>query len=152
MKKEYLTIVEEYLSSTEYKLIYIEERGSRNNLILEIYVDCKGALNLDELADINRDLWGLFELKGLNRNLIKIVVSSPGIERPVRFHWQLYKNLGREVEAVIINEEKVTGVIIKILEDPEPIIILGIGKQKNFSERELLFKDIGELKYKIAFK
>lgn len=150
------SIITEYFNSSDYKIIDLVLRGEKNTRVLEIYVDNKDGVSIDELAKINRDLNKIIDEKLFVKDISKIVVSSPGAERPVRFIWQLSKHTGRTLEIVLNDGEIVEGGLISVMDNEPGNIMLEIihkeKKKQNFSEfREINFKDIKEVKVKISF-
>jgi ribosome maturation factor RimP len=99
--------------------------------MLEVYADTETGITADTLAELSRTIGTAIDENGWITESYDLVVSSPGLERPVRHPWQYRRHLGRTVSMSIIEgEEKrnVTGRILEV-EDEQIIISLGEGAQ-----------------------
>ena len=92
---ELQNLINEYFASSDYKIIENIIRGEKGTRVLEIFVDNEKSINIDEITKINKDLSSLIDEKIDLFNISNLVVSSPGAERPLKFHWQLRKHAGR---------------------------------------------------------
>lgn len=157
MESELKNYIEEYLETTDFKLIDFVLRGEKNTKVLEIYLDRKDAFTIGELARINRELWKRVEDSEFANGLSKIVVSSPGADKPFKYIWQLKKHIGRTLELKLNNEEFIKGVLKEVIEDDNPRIVLDIkGSEKKAALKEELktinFNEIKESKVVFSFK
>lgn len=156
IENELKEILVGYFAESDYKVIESVLRGEKGTKVLEIYVDTKNAVEIDELSRINKDLNELVDKNILLNDLSKLVVSSPGAERPLKFFWQLYKHTGRTVEIILISGDKIEGKLNRVSDMGDEIISLEVmqrekGKKVNMELMELYFKDIKEIKIKISF-
>lgn len=104
MESEIIDITETYLKSSDYKLVDISIKGEKKNRIIELFLDSEKPVSLDDLADISRDLNNILSEDELNSSVSKLVVSSPGVDKPFKFAWQLKKHIGRILEIVTTND------------------------------------------------
>lgn len=111
MESEITEITENYLKSSDYKLIDILVKGQKKNLIIELFLDSEKPVSLDELADISHDLNKLISESEINQSISKLVVSSPGVDKPFKFPWQLKKHIGRTLEILGTDDEKFEAVL-----------------------------------------
>jgi len=151
-------ILDTCFRDSDYKIIDIIFRGDGRTKVLEIFVDNKNGISIDDLAGINRELNALVDSEITIKDITSIIVSSPGAERPFRFIWQLIKHIGRTLEVELNNDEKFEGTLEGIPEQSEEKGILNfeipVFEKKKFVRRELReinFKDIKEIKVKISF-
>lgn len=147
-------IVNIVLKDSQFLLIDVEIRGERKNKIVDIYVDSKDKLDLDNLSDLNRKIWEKIEEVKLSENFSKITVSSPGIDRSLKYIEQLIKHKGRDIDIKMNDGTKISGILENIFEDKGQIQIKLKGKKKNLSECEIKvidFKNIVESKIKLKF-
>ncbi|HAY34105.1 MAG TPA: ribosome assembly cofactor RimP [Ignavibacteria bacterium] len=156
METEIKNIAEDYFSRSDYKIIDYILRGEKGTKVLEIYVDNRKGINIDELVKINHELDDLIEEKIASADISKLQVSSPGAERSFKFIWQLEKHIGRDIEAILSGDEDVTGKLTMVSENDGKI---GIeiqkkekGKKNTEEYREINFGDILESKIKLKFK
>lgn len=153
---DYLSVIENYLKDTEAKLIDFVVRGERKNKILEIYVDSESGLNLETISNINRDISKLLDdfqtEKGTNE-ISKLMVSSPGVDKPFKFGWQLHKHIGREIDITLNTGEKISG-ILELLEPDDTLVIEEIKQKKSQPAKDkkiIKFLDIKDSRIKLKF-
>ncbi|MDQ3022608.1 MAG: hypothetical protein M3R36_18895 [Bacteroidota bacterium] len=156
IENEIHQLVDEYFTDSDYKVVDIILRGEKGTKVLEIFVDNKEGINIDDLTKFNKELNELIDEKIILNDLSKIVVSSPGAERPIKFFWQLCKHAGRDLEIELNNEEKIEGKLITVSDAGDEIIFVEIthrekGKKVVTEMKEMTFKEIKELKIKISF-
>ncbi|CAN5527217.1 hypothetical protein BH10BAC5_BH10BAC5_04670 [soil metagenome] len=151
---EIIGIIENYFQNSSYNIVEIVTKGERSNKIIEVYVDRKEPLNIDDLVEINRSLNTLAEEADDIRHISKLVVSSPGTDRPIKFFWQLSKHINRNFEIKLVSGEEFEGKLMEIGEDMN-LLFETIVKEKNkkiIVNRETRFPDIEAMKVKISFK
>lgn len=95
-------------------LIEIVLRGSEGRAVIEIFVDTETGVTTDLCALISRELSRRIDAEELVTGSYRLEVSSPGIERPLKYRWQYIKHVGRTVRirrksAELV--EEVTGTI-----------------------------------------
>lgn len=156
MEKDLEALIEEYFRDSDYGIIEFILRGDGGTKVAEIFVDNENGINIDRLAKINRDLNQLVDTNLVIKDISKLVVSSPGAERPFRFLWQLRKHIGRILEIELSNGEKLEGKLTEISSDGNENITVEVikkekGKQIVSETRIINFKDIKESKVKISF-
>jgi ribosome maturation factor RimP len=78
-------------------LIEVVLRGKHARPVVEVFVDAEEGVTTDLCSAISRDVGkALNTLKGFPESYT-LVVSSPGIERPLQFLWQYRKHIGRQL-------------------------------------------------------
>jgi ribosome maturation factor RimP len=153
---DYLALIEDNLKSTEAKLIDFVVRGEKKNKILEIYIDSEAGLNLETISTINRNISKLvdeFQAEKGTNEISKIMVSSPGVDKPFKFAWQLYKHIGREIDITMNDGEKISG-ILELLEPNDTLVIEEIKKKKSEPAKDkkiIKFSDIKDSRIKLKF-
>jgi ribosome maturation factor RimP len=97
-----LSPIREYIASLGFELVDFRRAGTLDRPILQLRVDRPDStpghgITAEECASISRGLERLLESRGLVGPRYVLEVSSPGIERPVRWpeHWRRY--VGRRV-------------------------------------------------------
>lgn len=116
-----------------YELVDLRVRGSPERRVLEVRIDLPDArpghgVTVDQCAGVSRSLE-----KWLDRSLVlgaryRLEVSSPGIERPVRWreHWERYT--GCDVRVRLPDRGRVTATIVRVLEDDEAVLLRPSGE------------------------
>lgn len=147
-------IIRSVIEATDYRIIELVIRGEKRTKVLEVFVDRKEGVNIDELAEISRELERRIEESHFAGELLKIIVSSPGIERPFRYIWQLDKHIGRTLWVRLNDGRELEGKL-EIVSDEDGelcILIVPEGKKKSEPVETLIrFDDMKEAKIKISF-
>jgi ribosome maturation factor RimP len=146
--------IEKYIKGTNYRLIEFTVKGDQRNKIYEVFVDCRGKLEVEELAKINREIWDLLESKELTKGVSKIMVSSPGVDKRFKYIWQLLKHMGRTLDIELKSGDTLSGKLQEITEEPDEKIYIKIPKKKKDDEDKfewINFNDISECKVKIKY-
>ena len=109
-----------------------------------LYSDAQDrGVNLDECADISRELGFLMEAHELFENKYRLNVSSPGLSRPLSDVRQYKKNEGRKAKVKFKKEDeydKTEGIIVGV--DENGIML----EDQNGKSVKVLFDDIKEAK------
>jgi len=137
-------IVEEVIDKN--KFFVVEITCSLSNKIT-VAVDAFHNITLDECAVISRAI----ESK-LNRDEedFELEVSSPGLSQPFKVHQQYLKNQGKEVDVLLKDGEKLTGILQNITS--EGIELAPLAKKKKskktpINEPEQEFYKFEEIKW-----
>lgn len=76
-------------------LIEVVLKGKHARPVVEVFVDAEEGVTSDLCSAISRDVGKVLDtLEGFPESYT-LIVSSPGIERPLRFLWQYRKHIGR---------------------------------------------------------
>lgn len=154
MVEEIKNIVNLLLKDRKYFLIDLEIRGEKKFKILEIFVDSRSELGLDKLSVLSREIWDEIAKSGLNEQISKITVSSPGIDRSFKYIEQLPKHIGREIEIKLNDGSVITGTLESVNENRGSIEIKHKPKRKEMkgNQSEIIdFINIKESKIKLKF-
>jgi ribosome maturation factor RimP len=120
---------------------------------IKIYLDADTGLGIEKCIKINRALYKIMEEMAIYPDGdFSLEVSSPGVDEPLKLHRQYVKNMGREVEVLLNNEEKKTGKLINVTE-ADISIEFTEGKNKKAVVHQLTipFADIKETIVLIKF-
>jgi len=121
-------------------------------LILEVFIDKKEKFGIDEIAEVNRSIRKVFEEQDIDREISKLIVSSPGAESFFKFFWQMEKHLGRELEIKTRSGESVTGKFESIVDSVKEEFQISIKEKKDIKFVNYFFGDLTEVKIKLSFK
>jgi ribosome maturation factor RimP len=120
---------------------------------VKIFIDADQGISIEKLVSLNRRLY-----KDLEENVFfsggdfSLEVSSPGLDEPLRIHRQYLKNIGREVEVLLIDGVKNEGKLIAVTN--EEITVeeeKGKGKKKEIIQHSIPFTQIKTTKIQIKF-
>ncbi len=97
MKVDLKSTFSSLVSDAGAHLVDVEVRNRGKKRFVEVFVDTETGITADELASISRLLGEAVEKGDLVRDAYTLVVSSPGLERPIRHPWQFRRHAGRNV-------------------------------------------------------
>ncbi len=97
-------ICEETVSENGFLLIDFRIRKQKIHTSIEIYVDKKDALTLDDCADLSRIIAQKLDEANLELENYRLDVSSPGVDRALIFLDQYYKHIGRTFDITFTDE------------------------------------------------
>lgn len=113
-------LVEEVIAGTSLFVVDVNVRGRRGSQVAEVFLDSEAELNIDQLADISREVGFLIETEDLVKGKYNLIVSSPGVERPLSDIRQYRKNVGRRLRVHVSVDENVSmleGTLIRVEDD-----------------------------------
>lgn len=90
------------------KFFFVSVKVSGDNQIT-ITADTDQGITIDECGAISTKLE---ELLDRDKEDFELEVSSPGLTEPFKVPWQYAKNIGKTVDIVLIDGEKISGEII----------------------------------------
>ena len=134
-------------------LFVVEVQVLANGKIF-VFADGIQNITIDECAEISRYLESFLETNHLVKENYTLEVSSPGMDQPMKVPAQFRKQTGKEVEVVLKNGNKITGILQSAGENG--IEVNEQVKKKNIVEKEKLhklsFPDIKTVKKHFNFK
>lgn len=104
-----------------FDLVDLKKRGSLNQARLQIRIDRPegplGGVTIDDCASVSRDLEAWFDDTELLGPRYVLEVSSPGIERPIRWaeHWRRF--VGEDVKVRLAGIGRVRATILGVESD-----------------------------------
>lgn len=123
---------------------------------VEVSIDCDGRLDFAKCQRISRYLEGFIDEEGWLGEKYTLEVSSPGVDRPLKFKRQYVKNIGRQLLLRLQDGEEQTGLLKAVNED-DIIIEQKVRKQEGKRKKTVLeetafaFDDITTATVKISF-
>lgn len=139
-------LVEEVLTGTPVYLVELTVRGARGSQVVDVFVDSDEALGVDTLAEINREIAFLLETESVFSDRYRLNVSSPGLDRPLKYPRQYKKNIGRTLRVHHRKPEgdgytEITGALTSA--DDETITVAASGgKSRTIHYDEILWAKV----------
>lgn len=145
-------LVEEALAREEAFLVALEVKAGDR---IELLVDHMDGLTLEKITSISKHI-----RRGLDEREYDYAmeVSSPGVGEPLTVEQQYVKNIGRDVQVVTVEDEKVKGQLTAFekgvltleysVREPKEV---GKGKVTVVKNREIALADIKLTKVLIKF-
>lgn len=97
-------------------LMEVVLRGKQARPVVEVFIDAEVGVTSDLCSAISRDVGKVLDAIEGFPNMYTLVVSSPGIERPLRFLWQYPKHVGRRL-LVKVHDGEHRGILRAVSED-----------------------------------
>ena len=91
-------IAEGLLASLGMELVEIEYQREGRAMVLRVYIDKPGGVNLDDCADVNRELSAILDVEDVVPDRYHLEVSSPGLNRPLTKEADYLRYAGRLVK------------------------------------------------------
>ncbi len=100
-------------------LIDLAIRGERGGKVVEIFLDGDEGVSADTCAAVSRELSQQLDLVDLLPGRYQLIVSSPGLDRPLKFARQYPKHVGRRLNVVFREGDVMTtaeGILLEATE------------------------------------
>lgn len=129
---------------------------NHSNKKLEVFVDSDTRMPLERCQRISRYLESYLDEEQPLGEAYTLEVGSPGVQRPLKFHRQYVKNIGRTLEVTTTEGESHTG-LLKSVEPTEIVLEAKVrrqdGKRKKtvVEETRIAFDAIKKSIVKITF-
>jgi ribosome maturation factor RimP len=97
IKEKILKIIQNSISDTDFLLVDTNIRGDQRKRIIEVFVDSSKNVSADDLAGLSSKINDvLSETEDIGN--YRLDVSTPGVDRPLKFIEQYPKNVNRNFE------------------------------------------------------
>ena len=146
IKQNILNAVKEISEENNLFLLEVLFRGTERNWVIEIFIDGEDTLAADDCARISREINQAIEEKELLDSPYRLDVSTPGVDRPLKYFKQYKKHINRKFEVRYKsgeNKKNITGKLVKI-EDNNLYFYSG-------REQVIKFEDIIKAKVLVSF-
>jgi ribosome maturation factor RimP len=151
LKDRIYTLIEPLLQEDpSYFLVHIKVKPGH---VIRVYIDGDQGLPIKQCTSFNRRLYkAIEEAAWFPEGDFALEVSSPGVDEPLVLNRQYVKNIGRNVE-VILNDENVYVGNLKEVTDKDILIEWTAGKGKKATQEQLLipFENIKSTIVQIQF-
>ena len=98
IKENIVRISNEIAEKLNFFVIDINFRGDNRKKIIEVFVDAEKNIDADNLAEISREINSVFEEQDIIQQAYRLDVSTPGVDRPLKFLKQFPKHINRNFE------------------------------------------------------
>jgi ribosome maturation factor RimP len=146
-KENIVRICNEIAEKLNFFVIDINFRGDNRKKIIEVFVDAEKNVGADNLAEISREINSVIEEQDIIKQTYRLDVSTPGVDRPLKFLKQFPKHINRNFEITYKTGEEVKTITGKLLSvEREELTFLS-------DKKEILieFKNITTAKVIISF-
>jgi len=147
IKENIVRISNEIAEKLNFFVIDINFRGDNRKKIIEVFVDAEKNIDADNLAEISREINSIIEEQDIIKQAYRLDVSTPGVDRPLKFLKQFPKHINRNFEVTYKTGDETKTITGKLLSvEREELIFLS-------DKKEILieFKNITTAKVIISF-
>ncbi len=123
-----------------YELVDVRKRGSSRRVHLQLRVDRPHAapgsgITIAECASVSRALEAWLDEEQPFGPRYVLEVSSPGIERPVRWpeHWARY--VGHDVNVRIAGRGRLRATIVEVVDGQDAVVLRPVGEDDELTVR-----------------
>ena len=123
-------------------------RGTPSKRVIEVFIDGEKDVTADDCANVSREINSEFENLPEAGNDYRLDVSSPGVDKPLKFLKQYPKHIKRNFEVLYKSGEetkKISGKLIDV--EKEDLTFLC----KNIGEVKINFNNIKKAKVTVSF-
>ena len=145
-KQQINSRIEEIVKAHGFILVDVVLRGDNHLRIIEVFIDGEKGITAVDCANVSRDLNEVIELENLVESSYRLDVSSPGVERPLKFLIQYFKHINRKFE-VKFNDDGEKFLTAKLVRIEGEDLIFAVKDD----EYKIKFGDITEAKVIISF-
>jgi ribosome maturation factor RimP len=138
-----LQLIEQSVSESHAEVVDIIGRGHYRKPVIEVYIDAPGRVSTDLCAEVSRRISSALEGKELVSADYRLEVSSPGLDRPLKFLWQFPKHLNRPFRFTLAAPGE-GGVLTGTLTAVEGDVL--VVKSEDGAESRIRFADVREAK------
>lgn len=124
--------------SLGFELVDVRQRGFGKRVSLQVRIDRPESrpgegVTANDCATVSRALEAWLDETGLLGSRYVLEVSSPGIERPIRWaqHWRRFQ--GHDVRVKLPDRGKVRATIVRVIDDDVVALRLGNGEEVTVS-------------------
>ena len=98
-------------------LFFLDLEEDQSNSKIKIIVDGPEPIDLKTTTSIAREVRSSEIFNNVYPNGVQLEVTSPGIETPLLYPFQYEKNLGRTLKIISLFEDKVTKLVLTLVND-----------------------------------
>lgn len=118
IEKQIINLCEAVVLEKKFMFIDFVFRGHKNLQIIELYIDSETGVSVENCAELSREIRSRIEAENLLEGNYRLDVSSPGVERPLKYIEQYIKHINRNFDLRFIdeegNEKSIKGKLLKI--------------------------------------
>ena len=130
IKENIVRISNEIAEKLNFFVIDITFRGDNRKKIIEVFVDAEKNIDADNLAEISREINSIIEDQDIIQQAYRLDVSTPGVDRPLKFLKQFPKHINRNFEVTYKAGDETKTITGKLLfVEREELIFLSDKKE-----------------------
>jgi ribosome maturation factor RimP len=137
-EEEIKEMVEQHIQGTD---IFLVEVAVKAGNVIRVYVDRPEGISIDECVKVSRHVNEM-----LDRDVedYALEVSSPGLGALLKVKQQFEKNMGRNLDILLLDGDRITGKVQSVSDRGVILAIKG-------DDKEIVFEEIKKAKAIISF-
>jgi ribosome maturation factor RimP len=147
MKSTVKNIAQEISNELNLFLVNVIIRGSNRKPTFEIYIDNKEGVTTDLCADFSREIKDRIDKTEFADVDYQLIVSSPGVDEPLKFLDQFYKHIDREFKISFDDGEKIQSIEAKLISISDNELTFIYKKE----EIKINYNNLKKAKVKLSF-
>lgn len=147
VKENIILISNEIAEKLGFFVVEISFRGDQRKRIIEVFIDGEKNVSADNLAEISREINSVIEIQNLIKESYRLDVSTPGVDRPLKYSKQFPKHINRNFEITYNTGNEIKTITGKLLSIESDELTFLSGKNQIIIE----FKNITKAKVLISF-
>src|SRR5258707_14662665 len=129
-------------------VVDVKLRSEKGGKVIEVFIDTDNGVTTDVCANMSRELSRALDLENILQGRYHLVVSSPGIDRPLKFTRQYRQHAGRTLSVKYATDGEVHTIEGELVQATPDGIEL---RSREKSLTSLSFNDIIEARVKAAW-
>jgi ribosome maturation factor RimP len=117
-------IIRPVFETNHVYLVDMEFRGKGRDRVLSIFVDTEEGITLSQITQLNQNISDLLDMHNVISGPYRLEISSPGLDRPLKYLWQYQKNIGRKLQVNYRDKETIKEVTGKLINAAEEGILI----------------------------
>lgn len=145
---------EDYLKENSWDDCFLVDVVTSPSGKIEVYLDSDKGISFEQCRKVSRHIESIIDETLEFGEKYTLQVSSPGLDRPLKFFRQYKKNVGRKV-VIKTADKKLKGVMKEVTEEflilEQSVAERKGSKKKKIVENRIEMKDILETKIAVSF-
>lgn len=153
LKEEVTGLMDKFIDNDEIFLVEVNIKGKPGNQKIQVFIDGDQSVDVDECSTISRKLSDDLEERNIIDGRYIIEVSSPGVDKTLKFIRQYPKHIGRELEVLTKDKKKYQGKLLDVIDEEIELSIKStkVKKELNSQSLKLSFNEIEKAKIILRF-
>lgn len=153
LKEEVIGLMDKFIDNDEIFLVEVNIKGKPGNQKIQVFIDGDQSVDVDECSTISRKLSDDLEERNIIDGRYIIEVSSPGVDKTLKFIRQYPKHIGRELEVLTKDKKKYQGKLLDVIDEEIELSIKStkVKNELNSQSLKLSFNEIEKAKIILRF-
>ncbi len=124
LKEKLESIVQPICENNGFYLLDVKVKGDLHSPVFQVFADNEKGITIDDCAHLSHLILDELDMDDSFFMNYRLDVSSPGVDHPLKYDWELKKNLGRSLMVKYYIDEKLWQVNGKLTDFNSEQIVL----------------------------